>query len=302
MVLSKTDRTLAIVDPSTLRVVAKAPAGMDPHEVTVSSDGRRAYVANYGRGACNTLTVVDLVAQKTAETVDLGALRGPHGLAFVDGGVWFTAEAAKAVGRYDAAARKVDLILGTGQNRSHMIHVSAGARRVVASNVNSATLTILDRTGQQIPQEEWDIATVPVGRGAEGFDVSPDGKEIWAANALDGTVSIVDGASKKVVETLHADVTSANRLKFTPDGRRVLVASLRKPEVVVFDAATRKEVKRVTVGTGGAGIQMQPDGRRAYVACTPDNAVVVIDLETLAVAGRIDAGPQPDGMAWAVQK
>ena len=51
---------------------------------------------------------------------------------------------------------------------------------------------------------DWDETVVPVGRGAEGFDVSPDGKEIWAANAQDGTVSIIDVASKKVTDTLAA--------------------------------------------------------------------------------------------------
>jgi YVTN family beta-propeller protein len=58
----------------------------------------------------------------------------------------------------------------------------------------------------------------------------------------------------------------------------------------------------VQIGHGAAGIQMQPNGSRAYVACTPDNYVAVIDLKTLAVSGRIDAGPQPDGVAWAVQR
>jgi hypothetical protein len=30
--------------------------------------------------------------------------------------------------------------------------------------------------------------------------------------------------------------------------------------------------------------------------------VVVIDLKKLEVAGKIDAGKQPDGMDWAVQR
>ena len=142
---------------------------------------------------------------------------------------------------------------------------------------------------------------VAVGRGAEGFDVSPDGKEIWAANAQDGTISILDLAGKKVVQTLDADVKSANRLKFTPDGKRVLVSTLNGPDVSMFDAATRAVVKRVKVGRGAAGIQMHPDGRLAYVACTPDDYVVMIDLKSLDVTGHIDAGKQPDGMAWATR-
>ena len=117
LVLSKQDHTLAIVDASSLQIIAKVPVGNDPHEVIASSDGATAYVSNYGFGAYNTLAVIDLVAQKALPSVDLGALRGPHGLTFVGGKTWFTAEAAKAIGRYDPATQKVDWILGTGQNR-----------------------------------------------------------------------------------------------------------------------------------------------------------------------------------------
>jgi YVTN family beta-propeller protein len=152
------------------------------------------------------------------------------------------------------------------------------------------------------PRPEWEQTLVKVGGGAEGFDVSPDGKEIWAANAQDGTISILDFAGKRVVATLDANVKSANRLKFTLDGKLVFVSALRSPDLAIFDAASRREVKRVKLGQGAAGILMQPDGSRAYVACSPDNYVAVIDLETLEVVGRIDAGTEPDGLAWAVRR
>jgi YVTN family beta-propeller protein len=47
---------------------------------------------------------------------------------------------------------------------------------------------------------------------------------------------------------------------------------------------------------------MQPDGARAYVACTPEDHVEIIDLKTLASAGRIEAGKQPDGLAWTTAR
>ena len=46
LILSKQDRTLAIVDPGNLKVVARVPVGNDPHEVVASSDGKTAYVSN----------------------------------------------------------------------------------------------------------------------------------------------------------------------------------------------------------------------------------------------------------------
>lgn len=303
LVLSKAGHTLAIVDPSSLKVVARMPSGPDPHEVIASSDGKFAYISNYGGGTYNTISIVDLIAQKALPAVDLGALRGPHGLDFRGGKVWFTAEPNKVIGSYDPVEKKVDWVLGTGQDTTHMIFVFEDLKRMVTSNIRSATMTFIEKRAgnpqRGSPQGDWEETVIAVGRGAEGFDVSPDGKEIWAANAQDGTVSIIEVASKKVTQTLSANVHGANRLKFTPDGKLVFVSTLGGPDLTILDAATRKEAKRLKIGRGAAGILMQPDGARAYVACTPDDYVVVVDLKTLEVTNHIDAGKQPDGLAWA---
>ncbi|HLY18162.1 MAG TPA: hypothetical protein VKR61_13110 [Bryobacteraceae bacterium] len=311
LVLSKRDRTLAIVDPATLQVVARMPSGPDPHEVEASTDGKLAYISNYGFGAYNSITVVDLAAQKTLRAIDLGPLRGPHGLDYVAGKLFFTAEANKVFGSYDPGAGQVDWIMGTGQDRTHMVTVWKDLSRIVTTNVSSATLSIFEksapagpggpRPGGPPPTPQWTQTVIAVGRGSEGFDVAPGGAQIWVANAQDGTVSVVDVAAKKVVATLSANVRGANRLKFTPDGRLVLISTLGGPDLTVLDAATRHELKRVPLGTGAAGIQMEPDGSRGFVACTPDNYVAVIDLKSLSVTAHIDAGPQPDGMAWAIR-
>jgi YVTN family beta-propeller protein len=307
LVLSKRDHTLAIVDPTTLQVVARMPSGPDPHEVEAASDGKLAYISNYGFGAYNTITVVDLVTQKTLRAIDLGVLHGPHGLDYTGGKLFFTAEANKVIGSYDPAADKIDWVMGTGQDRTHMLAVWKDLRRIVTTNVSSGTVSILDKSEGAAPgrgpaMSNWTETVIGVGRGSEGFGVSPDSKEMWVANAQDGTVSVIDLASKKVAATLEVNVRSANRLKFTPDGKLALVSCLASPDVTVLDAATRREVKRIKVGRGAAGIQIQPDGARAFVACTPDNYVAVIDLKTLEVSGRIDAGGQPDGLAWAVRQ
>jgi len=147
---------------------------------------------------------------------------------------------------------------------------------------------------------DWNETVIPVGKGDEGFDVSPDGRELWTADAQDGTISIIDISGKKVVGTLPAKVFGANRLKFTPDGKLVLISRLGGSELVIYNAATRTEFKRVAIGHGAAGILMQPDGSRAYISCGPDNYVAVLDLKTLEVVGHIDAGGEPDGLAWAV--
>jgi YVTN family beta-propeller protein len=334
LALSKQNHTLAIVDPATLQVIARIPAGDDPHEVVASADGKTAYVSNYGFGAFHTLAVIDLVGQKQMPFIDLGALRGPHGLVFTQGKVWFTAEAAMAIGSFDPATGKIDWIMGTGQDRTHMLYVFPDGKRIVTTNVTSATVTIMEKTeggaggpppGMQpgmppgggppqggrpgaggppgpppgAPGGDWKLTVIPVGRGSEGFDVSPDGKEAWVANAQDGTVSVIDIAAKKVVATLDVNVPGANRLKFTPDGRHVLITA--GSALVVLDAATRKEVKRLATVHGSGGIQMEPNGQRAFVACGPDGNVTAIDLKTLEAVGHVDVSG-PDGLAWAVRQ
>ena len=123
LALSKADHTLAIVNPATFKVIARIPVGSDPHEVIASSDGKIAYVTIYGGGSLHELNVIDLVAQKPLTNVDTRPLFGPHGLVFVDGKAWFTAEGSKAIGRYDPATNKLDWSMGTGQDRTHMCHL-----------------------------------------------------------------------------------------------------------------------------------------------------------------------------------
>jgi YVTN family beta-propeller protein len=156
--------------------------------------------------------------------------------------------------------------------------------------------------GGNQPRMDWNQTVVPVGKGDEGFDVSPDGRELWTANAQDGTLSVIDLTARRVTAMLDAKTFGANRLKFTPDGKLVLISSLRDGDLVIYDAASRKEFKRVKIGHGAAGILMDPEGNRAFISCGPDNYVAVLDLKTLKVASHVDVGGEPDGLAWAMRR
>ena len=191
--------------------------------------------------------------------------------------------------------------MGIGQNRTHMLTVSKDEDTIFTANVNSDTISILNRD-KNGDASGWIEMPISVGKGPEGFDVSPDGKELWAANSHDGTVSIIDLASRKVVQTLDLHTKRANRVKFSPDGKLVLISDLESGDLVVLDTAARKEIKRLNLGHGVAGILIVPDGSRAYVAVSPDSQVAVVDLKTLAVTARITTGKGPDGLAWAVTK
>ncbi len=314
LALSKGDHVLAIIDPSTFKILARVPVGDDPHEVIASADGKTAYVTITGGGRSTEINVIDIVGQKTLPSIDTKPLIGPHGIDFAAGKVWFSAEGTKSVGRYDPMTKALDWSMGTGEDRTHMIYVTPDAKRVYTTNVNAGTVSILVDTlvasgmgpmgpppSGAKPMSQWVHTVVKVSKGAEGFDVSPDGKQLWTAAAQDGTISVVDVFSKKLIAKIDAHVEGANRLKFTPDGKHVLVSSLRTGDLFVFDALSHREVKRISFGHGGAGILVDTDGSRAFVGCTPDNYVAVIDLKKLEMTNTIPLAA-PDGLAWAVLK
>ena len=275
LALSKADHTLAIVDPSTLKVIAKVPVGSDPHEVIASADGRTAYVSIYGGGSLHEINVIDLVAKKPLYNIDTRPFLGPHGLTFVGDKLYFTAEGTKTVGRYDPATKKIDWCMGTGQDRTHMIYVTLDQKEVFTTNVSSGTVSILTDTMFGL-RRQWTQTVIPVSKGSEGFDVTPNGKELWTASSDDGTIAVIDLTTIKVASTIDGKVFGANRLQFRPDGKMALVSSLRNGDLHVFDVASHKEIKKINIGHGGAGILVEPGGLRAFVGCTPDNYVAVI--------------------------
>src|SRR6478672_10297630 len=75
LVLNK-EGTLAVVNPSTRKVLGRVNTGDSPHEVVVSADGKLAFASNYGGDTPgNSLSVIDLAAMKELHRVDLGSLR-----------------------------------------------------------------------------------------------------------------------------------------------------------------------------------------------------------------------------------
>src|SRR5580704_6204510 len=300
LVLNKAANSLAIVDPATKQVVARIDTGEGPHEVAASDDGKLAFVTNYGaKTPGNSLSVIDLVAQKEIHRVDLGALGRPHGVLFADGKVYLTAELNKLIARYDPDTNKVDWLLGIGQNRTHMLVRTKYLNEIFTSNVDSGTVTAIEKSTDP---SGWKETNIPVGKAVEGIDLSPDDREVWAANAGSGTVSIIDAATSKVTQTIDVRTKHSNRLKFTPDGKFALISDPATGELVIVDTATRTITKMLDVGNNPGGILIVPDGSRAYVALAGDNAVAVIDLHTLEVSGKIPTGQGPDGLAWAARQ
>jgi YVTN family beta-propeller protein len=308
VVLNKAEATASLIDLDSGRVVATVPTGQGPHEVAVSPDGRLALASNYGsREPGSTLTLIDVPAAKVVRTIDLGTHKRPHGVRWLDDRkALVTAEASKALLVVDAEAGQVLSAVPTTQEVSHMV-AAAGGRAFVA-NIGSGTVTVIDlESGRATGQ-------ITTGRGAEGIDVTPDGRQVWVTNREADTVSVIDAGSLAVLANL-ACASFPIRAKVTPDGRHVLVSNAKSGDVAVFSVADRKEARRLALKvpmrkTEGRlmafgdssvpiGIVVEPGGARAYVAHANADEITVVDLATWQVAGSLRAGQEPDGMAFS---
>jgi YVTN family beta-propeller protein len=307
IVLNKSDHEAALVNPETLKVIARLPTGKGPHEVAVSSDGQTAYVSNYGAYGVfrpneqrapqppgETITVLDLKEKKVKATWPLGEFTRPHGIVVSRDGtrLWVTVEANKAVLEIDTANGKIVKLWKTDQETSHMVVPTLDEKKLYVSNIGSGSVTVITRATSV-------VKTIVTAAGTEGSAISRDGKEVWVTNRGANTISVIDTATDTVKETFDSGGKMPIRVKFTPDGKEVLVSNLQSNMVSVFNAKTRALEAKIEVGVMPVGIQMTPDGKRAFVANTNANKVSVIDIAARKVSQTFETGTEPDGMAWA---
>jgi YVTN family beta-propeller protein len=293
LVLNKSGAELEIIDPASNKIVGHIPTGEGPHEV--ATDGKIAIVCNYGAQVPgSTLSIIDLASQKELKRLPLPVQR-PHGIQISGGKAYFTAEMNKLVARYDIASGALDWFMGTGQEITHMLVLNKDASAIYTANILSDSVSALQKGEGSRP---WRATHIKVGSGPEGIDLSPDGKQLWAAHSRDGGVSIIDTSTNKVTETIPGLTKRSNRLKFTPDGKRVLISDPEGQQVVVLDASTHKVLQRIDIPGFPLGILIPPDGKRAYIAVNEGGKLAILDLTTMKVAGEISVGGAPDGMAW----
>jgi YVTN family beta-propeller protein len=279
----------------------------------VSPDGALAVVADYGDDTPgSTLTVLDVKAGTVTKTIDLGEYKRPHGIEFADEKtVAVTSEASQKLLMVDIESGEVTAAVDTRQSASHMVVLAPDQPRAFVANISSGTVSVVDTETNELD----DI--LEAGRGAEGIDITPNGKELWVGNREDDTITVLDAHSLEPITELKS-ASFPIRVKVTPDGTKVLVSNADSGDVAVFDTETKKEIARIAMEASAdelktegrmfesfegspvpIGILIHPDGKRAWVANTNADMVSVLDLDTLKVTGRIKTGRQPDGLGWS---
>ncbi len=314
VVANKSDATVDLVDLESGRSVATLPTGRGPHEVAVSPNGRAAAVSDYGdrQNPGASLTLIDVAGARVVATIRLGPHGRPHGLAWIsDRLLAVTTEGSAHLVVVDVPERRIHGAVETGQEVSHMVALTPEGRRAFVANIGSGSVTAIDL------ERGVKLADVATGDGAEGIAVTPDGREVWVGNRGADSLTVLDAASLEILATLPCPGFPI-RVAITPDGARALVSAARSGEVVLFDVPARKEIRRgkldfATVADAAqrlfgdrfgaspvpVGLVVSPDGATAWVAATQADVVAAIDVATLEVRALLQAGREPDGMAWS---
>lgn len=297
--LNKAEATLAVIDPVVMKLITKVPTGDSPHEVVLAPDGLTAYVANYGaQQPGSSLSVIDVSAGKELRRVDLTPLMRPHGLHFIGGKLYFTSETNRLIARYDPVSAKVDWMMGTGQNGSHMVVGTGDSKKFYTANIGSDSITAFEF--QNVPPSPSRVVHIPVGKQPEAIDISPDGKEIWTGINSEGAIDIVDTAANKFKEKLNVG-GRPYRVKFTPDGRFVVCSMVQTKELLIIDTATRKELRRIKLEATPLGVSFSADGKTAFISAVEPDGILEVSLESGQVTGRVEPGKAPDGIAvWGM--
>jgi DNA-binding beta-propeller fold protein YncE len=312
LVVRKTDDAIDFMDPGSGLRVASIALGHAPHEVSVSPDGKRAAVTNYGtrEQPGSTLSIVDLEQPREIRRIDLTPHTRPHGVAwFAADRIAVTTEGTKHLVIVDPDAGRVMKAIETGQDVSHMVAVSTDATRAYVTNIGSGTTTALDLV------EARKLGDVATGAGSEALAVTPNGRELWVAARAAGEIAIVDTATLAVLARLPLSGIPI-RIAMTPDGATALVTCAGSSELVAYDVATRSVRGRTKVDVplaadaaqrpfarlapGSAlpvGLLVARDGRSAFVAATMGDRVVQYSISTLAPLRVIEVGGEPDGLA-----
>lgn len=312
LVANKHSNTLSFIDPQSHKVLETIPAGVNPHEITVTPDQRYAYLSSYIPPG-NTISVVDLVERKLVKQIPTGEYTRIHGAAMAPDGLnaYFTAGQTGYVVEVSTKTQEITRAIPTHGKISHMVYVSPDNSTLYTGNISSGNISVIDRASGEL------ITQIETGRGAGGMAFTPDGKHLWVTNETDETITIVNVAANRATETFKCPGI-IKRIRFTDDGKLALITSwTEEGELIFLDVEKREEIKRIKVGDRAIGVEISPDGKYAFVGCEdavdaemqadgtekvtvrkPEDSdgVHVVDMEKMEVVTVIKSGLGPDPM------
>ncbi len=298
IVADRSESSVKIFSINTYKEIGNIKTDEGPNEIAVSNDGKKAVVSNYGiMDYGSTLTVIDLENYLYSKTIDLGEYSRPHGIVFLpdENLLAVTLEGRRSLALVDIDSGGIIRELKTGQDIPHLIVLDEKHQRLFISNIGSGTVSVVELNSFTL------LKNIFVGKGAEGIDISPDGKEIWVTSRNENSISIINSKTLKVEKKLKSEGYPV-RLKFTPDGKHVLVSNIRSGYASVFDTKKKRMIDFIVVDESDVFVEKKYDiskdtGGKVDIKVSSEK-MVDIRLDLLkkgGVALPFSIDIQPDG-------
>lgn len=299
-VAGKRGNTLSKVDLATGAEVLQVPSCTNPHELATSPDGQHVALACYGGTSVDIFRTDTL---EKVRSIELGANARPHGIVWhASGTIYATAEGRRSifqlVGPLTGATTLFEF--GTGKEGSHMLAISPDERTAWTTDLGSRTVTRIDLRTRRAPLsvtvgEEpegislapdgatlWVSArgsnqafaldpqtmevreTVATGRFPLRIAVRPQGDVAVTSDLQDGSLSVIDTATAKVIRTIPVSGLAEAEARFqvtilwSKDGERVYVAETASDTVAEVDYVRGTVLRRFSAGEGGDGMAILP--------------------------------------------
>ncbi len=127
------------------------------------------------------------------------------------------------------------------------------------------------------------------------------GPDIYVANEGDGTLSVIDSTSLKVVKIIKLSGMPHN-VNSDPLGRYIYATNHEEdehmhhiPYLRIIDASTRRVVKSVPMTEKAAHVVPARDGKVVYVSREGGNTIVEVDIDTAKIKRTFSVGAGPHG-------
>src|SRR5437870_8237151 len=182
-----------VIETATDRVIGELPVAQ-PHNGTLSRDGRTGWVASQQQGA-TALVRLDLAAWQEVARVPLD--KTPRGLELSPDGrqVFFTLAGVNAIQVLDTATSEIVTQIPVGTS-PHYTPFTPDGRWALAVIQGPGELGILDTTSNTL------AGTVAVGKAPHWSTSSSDGHTAYVTNEGSNDVSVVDLANRTVTATI----------------------------------------------------------------------------------------------------
>jgi YVTN family beta-propeller protein len=274
---------VVLVDSATYKTLATLETGKNPHEVRVSPDKRRAYVA-----AGKTITALDLKKRTVKATFDLGTYSAHDIRVSRDGRrIWAACAGAQTILELDADTGKILNTYKTEQQGSWFVEITPDERKIYTPNLEGKSVSVIDRATAK-------VKIIPFEHPVYGIDVTPDGKHVWVSG---GDLAMIDTATDKVIARIKTSEAETGRIRVTSDGKKLVVALSKK--LVVFDVKTHHLIGETELGSSPKVLTLSSDNRRAFLTNPDDHSVSVVDIVAGKQLATFQTGNKPDGIGWA---